>query len=94
MDNGKYVWKPENVSRAHMLCQNKAEHFMKKGSEKVIIANTNTTEKEMKPYYDLAAKYGYTVFSIIVENRHNGVNEHNVPETTLEVMKKRFDIKL
>jgi hypothetical protein len=34
------------------------------------------------------------VFSIVVENRHNGVNEHNVPEETLKKMVDRFDIKL
>jgi len=48
----------------------------------------------MQPYYDLAKRYGYQVYSIIVENRHDGVNVHDVPEEVLEKMKKRFDIKL
>jgi hypothetical protein len=34
------------------------------------------------------------VFSVIVENRHGGVNVHNVPEYTLKAMEERFDIKL
>jgi len=34
------------------------------------------------------------VFSIIVENRHNGWNEHGVPQEKLEQMKTRFEIKL
>lgn len=62
--------------------------------EKIFVANTFTTESEMQPYYDLAGKYGYTVFSIIVENRHGGKNTHNVPETTIEKMRNRFNIKL
>jgi hypothetical protein len=48
----------------------------------------------MQPYYDLAEKYGYRVYSLIVENRHGGVNEHGVPQETLEKMKNRFEIKL
>jgi len=42
----------------------------------------------------MAEKYGYTVFSLIVENRHGGVNEHGVPEEALERMENRFELKL
>jgi hypothetical protein len=48
----------------------------------------------MKSYYELAEKYGYTVYSLIAENRHNGVNVHDVPEDKLKAMKERFEIKL
>jgi hypothetical protein len=48
----------------------------------------------MKPYYDIANEYGYRVYSLIVENRHGGVNEHGVPAEKLEQMKNRFNIKL
>jgi len=94
MKDGKYDWKPENVKKAHDACQSQAAMLMRLGKTPVVIANTSTTVKEMKPYYDLAEKYGYTVFSVIVENRHGGVNEHNVPEETLEKMRNRFDIQL
>ena len=94
MVDGKYVWKQENAHIAHIECQKKCERLMKMGSDIIKVANTSTTMKEMQPYYDLAEKYGYMVFSIVVENRHNGVNEHNVPEETLKKMVERFDIKL
>jgi hypothetical protein len=48
----------------------------------------------MKPYIEMAKEWGYTVFSIIVENRHGGVNEHGVPEDKLEIMKNRFEVRL
>lgn len=48
----------------------------------------------MEPYFDLAKTYGYKVFSIVVENRHGGINDHNVPEEKVEEMKNRFQIKL
>jgi hypothetical protein len=48
----------------------------------------------MEAYYNLAKEFNYRVFSMIVENRHDGVNSHGVPEDKLESMKSRFEIKL
>ena len=67
---------------------------MSDGEEKIVVSNTFTQEWEMKPYFDLAEKNGYKVFSIIVENRHGGENAHNVPQETLEKIKNKFEIKL
>jgi hypothetical protein len=60
----------------------------------VVVSNTFTQEWEMEPYFELAKKYGYKVFTVIVENRHGGTNEHNVPEDKIEQMKTRFELKL
>lgn len=90
---GVYRWKLENMAAAHRYCQGKTRTIMETGKD-VAVANTSTTKKELKPYYDLAEEFGYTVFSIIVENRHGGKNVHNVPAETLEKMKKRFDVEL
>ena len=80
---------------AHEWCRKKAEDFMGPYEfDTVIVSNTFTQEWEMKPYYELAEKYGYLVYSLIVENRHGGVNEHGVPEDKLEQMKNRFEVKL
>lgn len=92
-EKGEYDWKPENVKAAHKWCQNKCEDLMKDSSH-IAICNTFTQEWEMEPYFELAKKYNYQVFTVIVENRHGGKNIHNVPEETLEKMKNRFEIKL
>ena len=94
MVDGKYMWTQEKAGAAHVWCQSECERYMKWELSPAIVANTSTTVKELKPYYDLAEKYGYKIFSVIVENRHSGVNEHDVPEETLEKMRNRFDIKL
>ena len=60
----------------------------------IVVSNTFTQEWEMEPYYWLADQYGYRVSSIIVENRHQGVNEHGVPQETLIKMRERFEVKL
>jgi len=94
MRKGKYVWKAEKVGTAHEWCQRKCRRFMKKQIDTIVVANTSTTEREMQPYFDLARQFGYSVFSVIVENRHGKVSVHNVPEVTLEKMRSRFDVKL
>jgi hypothetical protein len=60
----------------------------------IAVSNTFTQEWEMEAYYNLAKEFNYKVFSMIVENRHDGVNSHGVPEDKLEAMKSRFEIKL
>lgn len=91
--NGKYQFDATKIKYAHEWCQNKAKDLMIQGYT-VAVSNTFTQEWEMQPYLDLAEQHGYRVHSIIVENRHNGVNQHGVPEEKLEQMKQRFEIKL
>lgn len=91
--DGNYNFKPSEIKDAHTWCQEEVE-FLMKYEHKIVVSNTFTQEWEMQPYYDLAKKYGYKVFSIIVENRHGGVNEHGVPDDKLEIMRKRFEISL
>jgi len=88
-----YNFKPALLPQAHKFCQDNTEMSMTDLKD-IAVANTFTEEWEMKPYYDMAEKHGYTVFSIIVENRHEGQNVHSVPEFALEKMRNRFEIKL
>lgn len=91
---GNYKFNPSQLKDAHKWCQEEIEFVMKYEHSRVVVSNTFTQEWEMQPYYELAAKYGYKVYSLIVENRHGGVNEHGVPEDKLVQMKNRFEIKL
>jgi len=92
--NNVYNWKADKIGAAHTWCQKKCKRFMQVSAQTIVIANTNTVEKEFQPYIDLAKKYGYKVFSLIVENRHDGKNDHNVPEESIAKMRNRFQIKL
>ena len=94
MDGDEYKFDPSKLKDAHAWCQNTTRVWMTTGVKRITIANTFTQEWEMQPYYDLAKEHGYKVYSLIVENRHGGVNEHGVPEEKLVQMKNRFEIKL
>lgn len=94
MEDGEYKFDGSKIKLAHNWCKLRVEHSMEDDVQKIAVSNTFTQEWEMKPYYELAERYGYRVYSLIVENRHGGVNEHGVPEDKLEQMKNRFEIKL
>lgn len=94
MKDGEYKYNPKMIGAAHNWCQWKCKKAMMMEESKIFVANTTTTEKEMKPYYDLAEEFGYNVISLVVENRHGGKNEHGVPDEVLEKMEARFSIKL
>lgn len=91
---GKYEFDKSKLNKAHTYCQKKTEKNMVRGDDMIIVANTFTREWEMKPYYDLAKKYNYRVFSIIVENRHGETNKHGVSDDYIQIMRNRFEVKL
>jgi predicted kinase len=93
IQDGEYKFDVSKLKQAHEWCQWKTEEWMKKRYN-VVVSNTFTMEWEMEVYFELAKQYGYQVHSLIVENRHGGINEHGVPADKLEQMKNRFEIKL
>ncbi len=98
-DKGNYIFDGSKIKLAHEYCKAQTESWMitndyQINTSKIAVSNTFTQEWEMEPYFELAKKYGYRVFTIIVENRHGGTNEHNVPEDKIEQMRNRFEVKL
>jgi len=97
---GNYNFDGSKLREAHEWCREQVEIRMKDNGvnpqfyPEIVVSNTFTQEWEMEKYYELAEEYGYKVFSIIVENRHGGVNQHGVPVEKLEQMKNRFQVKL
>ena len=99
MVDGEYKFDVTKLKVAHEWCQNSVNTAMILNittdlNNTIVVSNTFTQEWEMKPYFDMAETYGYRVFSLIVENRHGGTNEHGVPDEVLTKMRERFEIKL
>ncbi len=99
-EDGVYRFDGSKIKEAHKWCQGRVEWMMRENADnpqyypEIVVSNTFTQEWEMEAYYELAEKYGYMVFSIIMENRHGGINEHGVPDEKLGEMRNRFSIKL
>ena len=87
-DNGNYNFDASKLKQAHDWCRFQVEETMK--DDDVIVSNTFTTEWEMKPYFELAEKYGYTVYTVIIENRHGNKDIHNVPIETRQKQAERL----
>ena len=99
MKDGVYKFDVSKIKEAHKWCQDSVNTAMILNNtswlnETIVVSNTFTQEWEMKPYFEMADQYDYRVFSIVVENRHGGMNEHGVPEDKIEQMKNRFEIVL
>ena len=99
-EDGVYRFDGSKLKDAHKWCRDEVETRMKDNAvnpqfyPEIVVSNTFTQEWEMEEYFKLAEQYGYMVFSIIVENRHGGVNEHGVPAEKLEQMRSRFQVSL
>lgn len=91
--DSEYKFDASKLKQAHEWCQERTEQYMTQGYN-VVVSNTFTTESEMAPYVQLAAKYGYRLTTLVVENRHGSRSIHGVPDDTLRKMYNRFQIKL
>lgn len=98
--DGEYKFDASKLKEAHEWCRDLVETYMKDSLindhfyRNIAVSNTFTREWEMQPYIDLGQKYGYRIFTIVVENRHGHDNIHNVPTETIQKMRDRFEIKL
>lgn len=79
----EYKFNPAQIGQAHGWCYQSFYGDIIENKD-VVVSNTFTTEADMQRYIDTAVEFGYTVTSLVVENRHGGKNIHNVPEATLQ----------
>jgi len=86
---GRYNFDANNLPAAHKYCQDRCGYEMSRGLSTIIIHNTFTRQWELQPYDNLAARYGYTIFEIICNNKFQ--NTHNVPENIVSKQLERFE---
>lgn len=91
---GDYDFDPERLGYCHHRCRQAVLTDMKMGTETIIVHNTNTTERELAPYIELAKLFGYKIVSMVMERRHDFESTHGVPEHTLNRMRDRLHSSL
>lgn len=96
--NGEYNFDATKLHIAHKCCQEECERALAYWSimssteardKKIVVSNTFTTKKELKPYFKIAKRFGIIPTVIVCQN--NFGNIHNVPEETLIKMKNRWE---
>lgn len=87
MKDGVYKWDGSRVGEAHAWCHSMTDDslFYKRD---VIVSNTFTTLKELRPYFEIAKTNNARLNVILCQS--NFGNIHDVPSESLERMKNRF----
>jgi len=92
--NGEYTFDIQRLGEAHKWCQDNVKDSMENNATNVIVHNTNTTDREINPYLEMAEKFNYRVVSLVVENRHGSSDVHGVPEDVKNKQEKRLKSSL
>ena len=87
MVDGEYKFDASRLSEAHAWCQAKTREYLARNFD-VIVSNTFTTVKELRPYFDIAKEFGIVPNVFVAQNEFGNV--HNVPAETLARMRARF----
>jgi len=87
MINGEYKFDANRLREAHEWCQATTREYLSKDFD-VIVSNTFTTVKELRPYFDIAKEFNIVPNVFTAQNEFGNV--HNVPAETLAKMKARF----
>lgn len=85
---GNYNYDKGKIGNAHAWCKH---HTYKSLSEdrSVVVANTFTTNKELYDYLHFAKDFECKL--VIVEMKKEYGSVHNVPEETMQKMRKRWE---
>ena len=88
MKNNQYIFDVSKLHEAHKWCFDNVRQSLKQGKN-VVVSNTFTTLKELKPYLDLNNDIPDLKISVIRMVSYYG-SIHSVPNETIEKMKNRF----
>ena len=59
-------------------------------AQQIVVSNTFTTQKELRPYLELAKEHDYSITVLVVENYHGNKDIHNVPQEKRELQAQKL----
>ncbi|MCX7593138.1 MAG: ATP-binding protein [Fischerella sp.] len=83
----EYRFDPAKLPAAHKWCQDMTLHGLR-NNRGVVVANTFTTVKELRPYFDIARAFGIVPTVVVAQGNFKSV--HGVPDEALKRMRDRF----
>lgn len=87
---GNYNYKQEEIGNAHAYCKRLFNDSIAKKVPYIIVSNTSTRASDVNYYRNIAVENRYMCFVMTVENWHNGIDVHNVPEEVKEKMREQL----
>lgn len=102
--DGNYNFDPRKLSDAHEQCMRRFVDLVSYGCRNIFVDNTNTTNLERAPYYQVAKAFGYKVEFYMLGDypwlddqevvKFTARNVHNVPFKVIEMQMKRFETEI
>lgn len=86
-DDGVYRFDFAKLGAAHSWCREQVAKTLFNG-ESVVVSNTSTTLKELRPYFEVGLEHGI-VPTVLTMNGNFG-SIHGVPEDKMSAMRDRF----
>jgi uridine kinase len=83
--NGNYNFDASKLGEAHRLCQENFMYWLNNAVVGIVVANTNTRERDFSFYEKAAKEAGAMFISLVVENRHGNKDIHSVPQSVREM---------
>lgn len=84
-EDGEYNFDVAKLGDAHAWCRQTFVNALQNSNvDGIVVANTNTSEKEFRFYESTAKELNIPVFFVVLENRHGNKDIHGVPLETLE----------
>ena len=91
MVDGEYKFDFNHLAEAHEWCLDTTRAFLEKGNG-VVVSNTFTVQRNMRPYFMLAKELGIRPQVILCQGQFGNI--HNVPDETLVKMTNQFEYDL
>lgn len=88
--HGRYEFDGSKLKQAHEWCQLRVQKYMEDNDD-IVVSNTFSQKWEMQPYLELAHRFGYYVVVMTVNNVHGTKNVHDVPESSINRMRDRWE---
>ena len=93
-ESGEYSFRYRENHLAYKQCEALTRASLEKKELKVFVDNTFTLEWEIEPYVRMASEFGYKLFVVTVEKRHDGKNSHGVTDEQIEKMASKYKVIL
>ncbi len=92
-EEGNYKFDASRLDEVHENCRTEYLTAIHR-RENIIVSNVSAEAKHVDWYQEEATKSGYEFVSLIVENRGGRKSIHDVPDKSVENMRRKFDVRL
>ena len=90
MKYGEYCFKQRLLPLAHAKCLSDTFTYLSSHDDaRVIVSNTFTTRKELRPYIEACEEFGHDCAILTATGNYKSV--HNVPDHVIDKMKSRWE---